>query len=477
MTGEVVMSDDAFGFKTIAELAAAFASGELGPVDYTTRLLARIEALDPALGAFVSLNRERALAEAQAAEDAIARGTAGPLAGVPYAAKDIFDVAGEATRAGTRLLAGNIAEADCTAVARLREAGMVLIGKTHTVQFAATIVGINHELGTPRNPWHPVPHVPGGSSSGSAVAVAAGLAPLALASDTGGSVRAPAALCGTVGLKTTVGRVSRAGVYPLSATYDSVGPLTRSVEDAALVYEVLNGPDPGDGTTRNIERHEVLGDLESGVKGLRLGLGEGVLSDELDPQVEAAVRAAGDVFRGLGAEVSAGAIPEFDQAQALPDRYAALNAEAYAANRHFLEERAAELDPVVLWMAKGKVIDEAECRAALEKLADLKARLMETLRDVDAVLAPTTPIPARPLAEAEAEHGAFVARYGRLTGFANLFGLCAVSLPCGFTDAGLPIGLMIMAKPFQEEMALRVAQAYEQATDWHRRRPDLTWAG
>jgi Asp-tRNA(Asn)/Glu-tRNA(Gln) amidotransferase A subunit family amidase len=160
MTGEAVMSDEAFGFETIAELAAAFASGELGPVDYTTRLLARIEALDPALGAFVSLNRERALAEAQAAEDAIARGTAGPLAGVPYAAKDIFDVAGEATRAGTRLLAGNIAEADCTAVARLREAGMVLIGKTHTVQFAATIVGINHELGTPparaaarRSPW------------------------------------------------------------------------------------------------------------------------------------------------------------------------------------------------------------------------------------------------------------------------------------------------------------------------------------
>ncbi len=477
MTANSDRTDQPLGFETVTDLAAAFASREVGPIDYTTRLLARIEALDPTLGAFVALTRERALAEAAAAEAAIARGTAGPLAGVPYAAKDIFDVAGHATLAGTRLNADNVAQEDCTAVRRLRAAGMVLIGKTHTVQFAATIVGINHELGTPRNPWHPVPHVPGGSSSGSAVAVAAGLVPLALASDTGGSVRAPAALCGTVGLKTTVGRVSRAGVFRLSATYDSVGPLTRSVEDAALAYEVLNGPDPGDGTTRNIERHQVLGDLERGVAGLRLVLGEGVLTAKLDPEVAATVRAAGEVLRGLGAEVRAGPIAAFDQAHALPDRYAALNAEAYAANRRFLEERAAELDPVVLWMAKGKEIDEAACRANLEKLADLKARLLESLRDVDAVLLATTPIPARPVEEVEADHDAFVARYGRLTGFANLFGLSAVSLPCGFTEAGLPIGLTVLAKPFREDMALRIAHAYEQATDWHARRPDLNWIG
>jgi aspartyl-tRNA(Asn)/glutamyl-tRNA(Gln) amidotransferase subunit A len=156
-------------------------------------------------------------------------------------------------------------------------------------------------------------------------------------------------------------------------------------------------------------------------------------------------------------------IPEFDEAHAMPDRFAALNAEA--------------LDPVVLWMAKGKDIEERDGRAVLEKLADLKVRLMETLRDVDAVLVPTTPIPARPVDEVDADHGAFVARYGRFTQFANLFGLSAVSLSCGFTAEGLPIGLMITAKPFQEEMALRVAQAYEQATDWHRRRPDLAWIG
>ena len=472
------MTDQPIGFETITQLADAFARRRLGPLDFTTQLLARIEALDPTLTSFVGLTRERALAEAAAAEAAIARGSApGPLAGVPYAAKDIFDVAGEATMAGTRLLAGNIAEEDCTVVRRLREAGMVLLGKTHTVQFAATIVGINHELGTPHNPWHQTPHVPGGSSSGSAVAVAAGLAPMALASDTGGSVRAPAALCGTMGLKTTVGRVSRAGVFPLCHTYDSMGPLTRSVEDAALVYQAMNGPDSGDDTTRKIERHDVLGDLKGGVEGLRLIFAEGVCFDKLDPQVEAAVRAGGDVFRDLGAEVEHRPIPEFDQAHALPDRFAAMNAEAYAANRRFFEEHAEALDPVVFWMAKGKEIDESECRAALERLADLKVRLLETLSDVDAVLVPTTPIPARPVDEVDAEHGAFVARYGRITGFANLFGLCAASLPCGFTDEGLPIGLMIMAKPFREDMALRIAWAYEQATDWHRRHPDLTWIG
>jgi aspartyl-tRNA(Asn)/glutamyl-tRNA(Gln) amidotransferase subunit A len=254
-----------------------------------------------------------------------------------------------------------------------------------------------------------------------------------------------------------------------------MGPLTRSVEDAALVYQAMNGPDSGDDTTRKIERHDVLGDLKGGVEGLRLIFAEGVCFDKLDPQVEAAVRAGGDVFRNLGAEVEHRPIPEFDQAHALPDRFAAMNAEAYAANRRFFEEHAEALDPVVFWMAKGKEIDESECRAALERLADLKVRLLETLSDVDAVLVPTTPIPARPVDEVDAEHGAFVARYGRITGFANLFGLCAASLPCGFTDEGLPIGLMIMAKPFREDMALRVAWAYEQATDWHRRRPDLRW--
>ena len=471
------MTDESFGFETIGELAKAFSSGRLSPVDYATRLLDRIEALNPALAAFTCLTRPRALAEAEAAEAAIARGEAGPLAGVPYAAKDIFDVAGEATMAGSRLLADNVAAADCTVVRKLTEAGMVLLGKTHTAQFASTVVGINHDQGTPHNPWARRPHVPGGSSSGSAVAVAAGLVPLALASDTGGSVRAPASLCGTVGLKTTVGRISRAGVFPLSATYDSLGPLTRSVADAGLVALVLAGPDPGDPATADAPSFDGLDKLKDGIAGLHLICPQGEVIGDLDPEVAAAVDAAAGVLRGLGATVSETPVPELDELMAMPDRFAVLNGEAYDADRRFLEDHAADIDPVVLWIAKGKDIDESQRQAVREKLAALQRRFLGRLQDVDALLLPTTPIPARPVDEVDADHGSFAGRYARFTHLGNLLGLTAVSRPCGFTGSGLPIGLMITAKPFREDLALRIAQAYERATDWHRRHPDLSWIG
>ena len=239
------MSDPALAFESIAALAAKIRAGALSPVALTEALLERIAALDGRLHAFIAVTRERALAEARAAELALRGGQdLGPLHGIPYAAKDLFDVRGVPTTAGTRLLAGNVAKEDAAVVRRLAGAGMVLLGKTYTVQFAFGGVGVNHDQGTPHNPWKATHHVPGGSSSGSAVAVAAGLAPMALGSDTGGSVRVPASLCGTVGLKTTVGRVSRAGVYPLSFTLDSVGPLTRTVERRS--HQALQGTDPRD---------------------------------------------------------------------------------------------------------------------------------------------------------------------------------------------------------------------------------------
>ena len=229
------MAGTALEFATISELASQIRAGALNPVKLAETTLDRVAALNPRLHAFISVTRERALAEAQAADILLRRGhDLGPLHGVPYAVKDLYNVAGLPTTAGTRLLAGNVVTRDAAVVRRLAAAGMVLVGKTYTVQFAFGGVGINHDQGTPHNPWHATPHAPGGSSSGSGVAVGAGLVPMALGSDTGGSVRIPAALCGTVGLKTTVGRISRADVYPLSWTLDSVGPLTRSVEDAAL---------------------------------------------------------------------------------------------------------------------------------------------------------------------------------------------------------------------------------------------------
>ena len=241
---------DALHFRTLAGLSRGLADGEFSSVELTAHYLERIDSMNPSLNAFRLPTPERAMAAAEAADKLQARGqTRGPLHGLPYAAKDLYDVAGLPTSAGARILENAVAAADCHTVAQLGRAGMVLLGKTNTVQFAYGGVGVNHDHGMPRNPWHDAPHAPGGSSSGSGVAVSAGLAPMALGTDTGGSVRIPASLCGISGLKTTVGRVSRAGVYPLSWSLDSVGPLARSVEDTALVYEAISGHDANDDST------------------------------------------------------------------------------------------------------------------------------------------------------------------------------------------------------------------------------------
>jgi aspartyl-tRNA(Asn)/glutamyl-tRNA(Gln) amidotransferase subunit A len=270
----------------IAELAAAYRARTLSPREVTDHLLARIERLDQSLHAFVADSAERARAAAAAAEQALGAGQdLGPLHGVPFAVKDLFDVAGMATGAGCHLLADNIAERDCTVIERLTAAGMVLVGKTHTVQLAYGGVGINTDMGTPHNPWSREHVAPGGSSSGSAVAVAARMVPVALGSDTGGSVRIPASLCGITGLKTTVGQVSRAGVYPLSHSLDSVGPLARSAEDCAIVYEAIQGADPGDDSTHGRGPHRVRDHLGRGVRGLRLGMAREVFWDAAETDV------------------------------------------------------------------------------------------------------------------------------------------------------------------------------------------------
>ena len=391
-------------FATIAELAPAIRSGALRSVDLTEQLLDRIERLNGALHAIVGVTRERALAEAAAADAMIAAGDyLGPLHGIPYLAKDLFDVAGEVTAAGMSRLAGNVAATDGAVVRKLAAAGMILIGTTHTVQLAADILGINHDLGTPHNPWHETAHIPGGSSSGSAVAVAAGLAPMALGTDTGGSVRAPAALSGTVSLKTTVGRVSRAGVFPLSWTFDSVGPLTRSVEDAALVYQAIHGADPDDDSTALLARHDVIGDLKSGVEGLNITVGETVFFDGVDAEVDDAVLAAAEVCRSLGAEVGGLEMPEVTEAQALSHEPAHYAVEGYAFNRAYVDGHEGPLDPALAWMDDGKDITAAEHFLARRRLADLRRRFAQRLEGVDAFLVPTTALPARPIAEVDAD--------------------------------------------------------------------------
>jgi aspartyl-tRNA(Asn)/glutamyl-tRNA(Gln) amidotransferase subunit A len=467
-------------YLSIAHLAAGYRSGTLSPVAVTEAALARIDRLNGPLHAFVRVTRERVLAEARAAELELHAGhDRGPLHGIPYAVKDIFDVQGEPTTAGTHLRAQQAARADCAAVQALARAGMVLLGKTHTVQFAMGPVGINTDMGTPHNPWAAIPHAPGGSSSGSAVAVAAGLTPMALGSDTGGSVRIPAALCGTVGLKTTVGRVSRAGVYPLSWTLDSVGPLTRSVQDAALSFMALQGADPADATTQGISPADVLRPLARGVQGLRVVVCESVVFDDAHPEVVAAVTAAADVLKTLGATVEWRRLPEVEDTGADAERLRLSAVEGSHYNAHYLDRHFAEMDPVVRTrMITGREMTAPAYFGAVRRMAERRGRLLDTWRDIDAVLAPTVPIPAEPVA-GMATLDAYQRRapiYSRNTSLGNFLNLCAVSVPCGFSAGGLPIGLMVHAKPFQEDLALRVAYAYEQATTWHQRHPALDWA-
>ena len=476
------MADLVRPYETITSLSARIRAGELSPVACAEELLRRIAVLDGRLRSFIRVMPERALAQARAAESALQSGAdPGPLHGIPFAAKDLFDVKGVPTTAGTRLLAGNVAGQDCTVVRKLTAAGSVLLGKTYTVQFAYGAAGVNHDQGTPHNPWHAVPHAPGGSSSGSAVAVAAGLVPMALGTDTGGSVRVPAALCGIVGLKTTVGRVSRAGVYPLCWTLDSVGPITRSVEDAALVYQALQGTDVRDESTLGIAPHDTLRGLKDGVKGLRIAFGETLFFDDVDGEVEKAVREAGQVFRSLGAQLTGVAVPEAAAAWAEKNRPLLIAAEACAVNREFLDQHLEALDPVIgPRMLTGRQLSAPDYFALLRRYSELRQQVQWTLRDVDALIVPTTMSAARPLAAIDASNETYLdynLKVHRNCGLGNVLNFCGVSVPCGFTSDGLPIGLMVYAKPFAEDMALRVAYAYEQATEWHTRHPDLGWAG
>ncbi len=463
-------------FQTISELARKLRSGDLSPVALTEHCLARMEALEPTLHAFRLPTPERAIAAAQAAEMALNAGQdLGPLHGIPYAAKDLFDIKGLPTTAGSNLLLDHVAPQDATVTARLAQAGMILLGKTNTVQFAYGGVGINHDHGTPHNPWHQTPHVPGGSSSGSGVSVAAGVVPMALGSDTGGSVRIPASLCGTVGLKTTVGQVSRAGVFPLSWSLDSVGPLTRSVEDAALVYQCIHGPDPRDPSTQHAEFHDVMATLSRGVRGLRLAFAETVFWDDADAEVTRAVRHCGDVFANLGAQVERMAFPEAAEALALNPGGLVIAAEAYTIHRERLEAHADQYDPIVgSRMIQGKDIRAIDYLQTTQAWDRLRQQVRQTLLDVDALLVPATMIPAKPTAAVDASMDAYVQHnlsYLRNTSIGNILDLCGLSVPCGFNSEGLPIGLMIYGKPRHEAMLLRIGYAFEQATSWHLETP------
>ncbi|MBI4541253.1 MAG: amidase [Gemmatimonadetes bacterium] len=468
--------DEALAFCTITEIVRHIRSGELSPVELTRVFLERIDRYNGHLNAYITVTAERALAAARAAEAAIAGGQyLGPLHGIPMALKDLVDTAGIRTTAGSILFRDRVPERDAAVARRLFEAGAVLLGKTHMVEFAFGGPGINHHYGTPWNPWDPAVHrLPGGSSSGSGVAVAGRLATFAIGSDTGGSVRIPASFCGVVGLKPTFGRVSRAGIVPLDPTLDSMGPLTLSVRDAAIVHQLLAGPEPADPDTWAQPLDDASGPLEDGAHGARIGIPREFFWADVDPEVAVAVRAAAQVLAGLGAEVDEVSIPELAELTALAERGNPAAVEAYLYFRNYLDSDFEAFDPIVSKrMIQGATLPAVEYLGLKRAYRKLASRAAEVLDRLDALLTPTTPMAAPPVADVDRQDQYFEvhALCVRNTAPVNRLGLCAISVPCGFTRAALPVGMQLIGGPFREARILRLAYAYEQATEWGKRVP------
>ena len=454
-------------FAGIAELAPRIAAGEVSPVALTEAALARIEARDPALNAFMTVTAERALAAARTAEAEIAEGRIrGPLHGMPLAVKDLFATAGVRTTGGSKLLADWVPDHDAAVIERLKEAGAVLLGKTGMHELAYGTTSNNAHYGPVRNPWSPACH-PGGSSGGSAAAVAAGLAYGALGSDTGASIRQPAACCGIVGLKPTFGRVSKFGALPLSWSLDHMGPMTRNVADAALLLQALAGPDPRDPNCVELPVPDYSTGLDTGVGGRRIALARGFFFADCDPEVAAAVDAAARTLEGLGARIEEIELPELDSAYLTGGITIACEATAYHARNlrerpeAFSEELRGSLELGAFYSA----VDYLQAQRVRRRVTEA---IRGAMAPFDAVLSPTSPVPATPIGDNPPGHSAL--RHRNTIPF-NLTGLPAISLPCGLTEAGLPIGLQIAGPAFDEAGILAIARAYEAASDWQGRRP------
>ena len=463
------MTDGDLAFAPIAEIAPRIAAREVSPVDLTEAALARIERLDGTLNAFITVTAEAARQAARAAADQIANGDyRGPLHGVPVAIKDLFATRGVLTTVGSRLFEDWVPDHDAAVVERLSEAGAVMLGKTGLHELAYGSTSNNLHYGAIRNPWNPAYH-PGGSSGGSAAAVAAGLAFGALGSDTGCSIRQPAACCGIVGIKPTYGRVSKFGAAPLAWSMDHAGPMTRTVADAALMMQVLAGHDPRDPTTVARPVPDFTAGIEHGVDGQRIGLARGMFFEDCDPEVAAAVETAAAAFRALGAEVAEIELPEMPAAYGIGGL--TISAEAATVHEDNLRTRPkAVSDEVRQPLELGAAFTAVDYLQAQRVRRVIAEQVARALAPFAAVLSPTSPVPATPIDDTPAAHIAL--RFRNTVPF-NLTGHPAVSVPCGFTAAGLPIGLQISGRAFDEAGILRVARAYEQATDWHRRRPPL----
>lgn len=428
----------------------------------TEQALAAIERANPRLGAFAIVLRREATGDARAAGERLAGGAAPrALEGLLVGVKDIIDIAGQPTMAGSLTREGIApARRDAHVVARLRAAGAIFPAKTNTVEYAFGGWGTNLTVGTPKNPWDSKVHrVPGGSSSGSGVAVGAGLLPAALGTDTGGSVRIPAAFCGCVGLKTSIGLVSRAGVVPLSDTLDTIGPLAADVPTAARMFQVMQGPDPDDPTTEGVRRVDALGDLERGVSGLRIGRVAAGDIPGLDPDVDAACTRALELLASAGATIVPFRAPE--PYAELSRRSGFISAvEGYAHYHRFVDDAASKLAaPIRARMAAGKAITAPDLVLGQRARAQSIARFLAALDRLDALVMPALPVPAIPVADVD-EASQLLAPTTR---FVNYLELASLAVPSGLSRSGLPVGVQIIVRRFDDPLALRIGRALELA--------------
>jgi len=460
---------------TLVDLAAAIRAKRVSPVEATRACLDRIAKVNKAMRAFITVDAEGALAAARALEaDAAAGRWRGPLHGVPLAYKDLCHIAGLPTSCGTKTPAYFTSAHECTAVVRLRAAGAITLGKLNMTELALGPFGDNAHHGDVQNPWR-AGHVSGGSSSGSGAAVAAGLAAGAIGSDTGGSIRLPAAVCGIVGLKPTYGRVSRAGAMPLSWGLDHLGPMTRTVRDAAVMLTVIAGHDPHDATTSGRRVPDYVAALDTPVRGLRVGVAENYYFEGVTLEVEAAVRAAAQALAGAGATVAPIALPDPSVLHGIANVIA--RSESAVIHERVVRDRPHELQPAVrARLEVGFHISAHDYLQASRLRAQLTRQFVrEVFADVDVVITPTIPEAAPSLVDAKAgsvdEVVKRMGRFSRLTRPFNALGLPALTVPCGFSRDGLPLGLQLVGRPFAEATLLRLGHAYQRVTDWHTRRP------
>jgi aspartyl-tRNA(Asn)/glutamyl-tRNA(Gln) amidotransferase subunit A len=454
---------------SIAEAGRRIAARELSSVELTSAYLERIERIDPRVNAYITVTADRALEQARVLDVELAGGTSrGPLHGIPIGLKDNIDTAGVLTTAASAVYADRVPAEDAECVRKLRDAGAVFLGKLNMHEFAYGGTSAVTHYGPVRNPWD-LDVNPGGSSGGSAAAVAARLCAAALGTDTAASVRFPAACCGVAGLKATHGLASIRGIVPLSELHDHVGPLARSVEDCALVLNALAGFDPLDPVSILAVKEDYRATIGYDVRRLRIGIPRTPFFEQLDPEIEAAVHTALEVLVGLTAG------PTRDVSIAAPDTYALLDAETYAYHAPLLADPAkrALYKPLTLQrIMGGSSVPTGVYIEQRRRMQIARNTIDDVFDDVDVLVAPTCMVVPQTIEEVLANPAREPSLIRNTLPF-NVFGVPAISVPCGFTRAGLPIGMQIVGARLGETPVLALAHAYEQATEWHRREPPI----